>query len=106
MKEIFARGPISCCTSWTDDIKYNYQSGIFASANNRTKCDHLVAVMGFGKEQGTGYWIAQHSAGSSWGEKGYYRIKRSSYLSKGEFNLGIEKHCSWAMPRITSTIEK
>jgi hypothetical protein len=103
MKEVFARGPVACCTAWPDDIKYHYTAGIFASASNRSVCDHLVAIIGFGEENGVRYWIAQHSAGSSWGESGYYRIKRSSSLKRGEFNLGIERGCSWAMPQLTSS---
>ena len=34
----------------------------------------------------------------SWGEDGFFRIKRSSALSEGEYNLGIEEFCSWVMP--------
>ena len=63
MKEVFARGPVACCTAWPDDIKYHYTAGIFASASNRSVCDHLVAIIGFGEENGVRYWIAQHSAG-------------------------------------------
>jgi len=102
MKELFARGPIACCTAWPDEIKYHYHSGIFAASSNRTVCDHGVTVVGFGEEKGIGYWIVQHSGGSAWGESGYYRIKRSSSLKAKEYNLGLEKRCSWAMPYVDS----
>jgi len=101
-KEVFARGPISCCTAWPDEIKYHYHGGIYAASSNRTACDHIVTVVGFGEEQGIGYWIVQHSAGSAWGEFGYYRIKRTSSLLANEHNLGLEKRCSWAMPYVDS----
>eukprot|EP01047_Picozoa_sp_COSAG01_P021819 COSAG01_NODE_1277_length_10932_cov_18.121942_13_plen_214_part_00 len=71
MKEIFARGPVSCCMATRlsydpsmpdQSLEQFYTGGIFVSTtNNRTACDHIVAVIGYGSEGDTNYWAVQNS---------------------------------------------
>jgi C1A family cysteine protease len=99
-KEVFARGPISCCMACPDEFEA-YKGGIFVANTNRTICDHIVTVVGFGGEADQAYWQVQNSFGSVWGEQGFFRIKRTSALNLdlGEHNLGIEQYCAWMMPK-------
>jgi C1A family cysteine protease len=48
-----------------------------------TSIDHGVLVVGYGTESGTDYWLLKNSWGTTWGEKGYFRILRSSATGPG-----------------------
>jgi C1A family cysteine protease len=71
-----------------DASKFDYySSGIM----NGSGCyagspDHGVAVVGWGEEDGTKYWIVKNSWGEDWGENGYVRILR------GENACGVEDY--------------
>jgi len=56
----------------------NYKGGIFAGcpATNANELDHAVVIVGYGVSNGTKYWLVKNSWGSTWGEKGFIRIKR------------------------------
>jgi cathepsin L len=62
------------------DTRYfqSYSSGILDSATCGTTLDHAVEIVGYGTENGVDYWNVRNSWGSSWGENGYVRIKKTS----------------------------
>lgn len=54
-----------------------YETGIYAGCNQTVSdVDHVVMSLGYGEENGVGYWIIQNSWGVTWGEAGYMRLLR------------------------------
>ena len=61
----------------------SYSSGVFENANCGTGLNHGVTAVGYGSDQGEGYYIVRNSWGASWGEKGYIRMSRKVQASTG-----------------------
>ena len=47
------------------------------------KINHWVELVGEGTEGGTAYWLGRNSWGTTWGNGGFFKIK------KGGQNLGV-----------------
>jgi len=86
-KEIFNRGPISCGIDAGPLL--NYESGVIHHRWSLMQ-DHVVSVVGWGKDGDTSYWIVRNSWGEFWGEMGYVRVAFGS--------LALERSCAWAVP--------
>ena len=71
-KEIYARGPISCGIDASAILEY--QSGIAVHKGLLETVDHVISVVGWGKENDQQYWIVRNSWGEYWGEMGYIRV--------------------------------
>ena len=94
MKEIYARGPITCAIAVPDDL-LEYKGGVYEDKTGVIWPSHAISVAGWGEtEDGVKYWIARNSWGTYWGENGWFRIVR------GTNNLGIESECTWAVPKV------
>jgi len=96
---IVSTGTISAAFSVYDDM-YAYKSGVYARDTQREqerRGRHAVAVIGYGVERGTQYWIFANSWGPAWGEAGYGRI------AIGTNNVGFEDRMSYANPELPST---
>ena len=51
MREIYARGPITCSFAAMDDLVYSYRGGLYTDPKNYTKddVDHDIEVRGGGR---------------------------------------------------------
>ena len=71
-----------------------YFSGIFNDPGcNANKCqlDHGVLLVGYGTENGQGYWLIKNSWGAKWGEEGYIKV------AKGVNNCDILQFASYPL---------
>merc|ERR1719440_298161 len=98
MKEIFARGPISCNLNADDRFMYNYSEvvqqheGVYTDEKTFNATDHIVEVAGWGETlSGLKYWVVRNSWGTYWGQSGWFKIRRGVNQ-----NL-IEEACDWAV---------
>ena len=93
MKEIYARGPITCGIAVPQSFM-DYTGGIYKDESGDVEKVHAISVVGWGEENGEKYWIGRNSWGNYWGEEGWFRIAR------GINNLAIESECQWAVPKV------
>lgn len=90
--EIFARGPVA--TTINAGPLRDYEGGILDDDTASTQTNHIVSIIGFGKDADSGkeYWIIRNSWGEYWGEMGFARI------ASGKNMLGMEDHVAWVTP--------
>jgi len=85
MKEIYARGPITCGIDAGPILEYT--GGVYVGEGSQV--DHVISVVGWGTDSEAGrYWIIRNSWGEYWGEFGYMRSAFGSLL--------VEDQCAWA----------
>jgi len=81
--EITTNGPVEA-----DFIVYsdflNYKSGVYVQTSSDMLGGHAVKVIGYGTENGVDYWLCQNSWTATWGDSGFFKIR------KGTDECGIE----------------
>ncbi|XP_047326917.1 cysteine protease XCP1-like, partial [Impatiens glandulifera] len=73
-----------------------YRGGVF-DGNCGTQLDHGVTAVGYGTNKGLDYITVKNSWGTSWGERGYIRMKRKT--GKPEGICGINKMASYPVKK-------
>ncbi len=78
---LYETGPLAIALN--ADYLSSYVSGVFDLSS--TKCpssgiNHAVTLVGYGYDSSSGldYWLVKNSWGVSWGESGYFRIRRGN----------------------------
>lgn len=83
--QLVKNGPIAIGFEVLDDFM-QYKGGIYHHTalvnrwNPFEETNHAVLLVGYGSDAATGekYWIVKNSWGTSWGESGYFRIRRGT----------------------------
>jgi len=86
MTEIYQNGPIETTMFMYDDLE-TYKEGIYTVVSSNYLNNHAVKVIGWGVENNVKYWIISNTWNTTWGEKGFFRIK------KGTNESNIETQC-------------
>ena len=76
-RKMLEYGPVATSIDLYDDLRA-YKSGIYEyDGVSKLSAGHIVVLVGWVDDQKVkngGYWIVKNSAGSYWGENGYFRI--------------------------------
>jgi C1A family cysteine protease len=88
-------GPVSVAVQANSYTFQFYKSGIISSTACGTSLNHGVTAVGYGTENGMGYWIVRNSWGPNWGEGGYFRVMRD--MISGPGICGINKMNSYPL---------
>ena len=73
---ILKRGAIVSCFNMYSDF---YTGGVYSKGRGaEERGGHAVATIGWGTDNGVDYWLAENSWGPTWGENGYFRIRRGT----------------------------
>ena len=81
---LLQQGPGTIGIDASSDEFRSYSSGIFSAACSAD--NHAVILVGAGTtEDGIDYWLVRNSWGTSWGDKGYIKVKIDDSNSKSCF---------------------
>lgn len=83
--ELVLSGPMAVAFEVYNDFMF-YKEGIYHHTGLKDEfnpfelTNHAVLLVGYGKdpESGEKFWIVKNSWGTSWGEDGYFRIRRGT----------------------------
>jgi cathepsin X len=95
--EIYSRGPIACdimVTQRFETFVPTVEEPIFSQKRLFTIPNHVIQVTGWGVHNGTEYWIARNSWGTSWAQNGFIKIAMHAD------NLGLEHSCTFGVPTL------
>lgn len=77
MTELSTNGPFEVAFNVYADFM-SYSSGIYHHTTGSYEGGHAVKLVGYGAENGVKYWICANSWDTTWGEKGFFRIRRGN----------------------------
>ena len=70
----------------------NDRSGIYVQTTGKYLNNHAVVILGYGTEGGVDYWLMANTWNESWGENGFFKIRR------GTNEVHIESETYGGMP--------
>jgi cathepsin F len=76
---LYSTGPLAVALN--ANPLQTYSSGILDLTSTQcptSSINHAVTMVGYGNASGKDYWLVKNSWGKSWGESGYFRIRRGN----------------------------
>ncbi|KRY42887.1 Cathepsin B [Trichinella spiralis] len=97
MNEIYTHGPVVAGFIVYEDFTY-YISGIYQQTTYVAMGGHAIRIIGWGEENGIPYWLIANSWNTTFGEKGFFRIRR------GTNECRIESEVYTGIPKLRLTL--
>ncbi|XP_024025693.1 cathepsin B-like protease 2 [Morus notabilis] len=92
MAEVYKNGPVEVDFTVYEDFAH-YKSGVYKHITGSVMGGHAVKLIGWGtSDTGEDYWLVANQWNRSWGDDGYFKIRR------GTNECGIEKDAVAGMP--------
>ncbi|EYB96064.1 hypothetical protein Y032_0154g3018 [Ancylostoma ceylanicum] len=99
-QEIYKNGPVVAGFDVYTDFLH-YKKGIYVHTSGYKSGAHAVKVIGWGRENGTDYWLIANSWNSDWGDNGmYFSISSlySNFKPPRVIAFRLLPHTSWKEP--------
>jgi cathepsin B len=75
--EISTNGPIEGAFTVYEDF-LTYKSGVYTHQTGQALGGHAIRILGYGTDSGVDYWLIANSWNETWGDNGYFKIKRGT----------------------------
>lgn len=92
MTEISTNGPVEASFTVYEDF-LTYKEGVYAHVTGENHGGHAVRMLGYGVDNGTKYWLLANSWNETWGDNGFFKMKR------GTNECNIEESVSTGIPK-------
>lgn len=100
MAEVYKNGPVEVAFTVYEDFAH-YKSGIYKHLTGDVMGGHAVKLIGWGtSEEGEDYWLVANQWNRSWGDDGYFKIRR------GTNECGIEEAAVAGLPSTKNVIRE
>ncbi|KAL7200195.1 hypothetical protein ACSBR1_032172 [Camellia fascicularis] len=100
MAEVYKNGPVEVSFTVYEDFAH-YKSGVYKHMTGDVLGGHAVKLIGWGTtEDGEDYWLLANQWNRSWGDDGYFKIKR------GTNECGIEEDVTGGLPSSKNLIKE
>ncbi|PIA60895.1 hypothetical protein AQUCO_00300424v1 [Aquilegia coerulea] len=100
MAEVYKNGPVEVAFTVYEDFAH-YKSGVYKHITGGVMGGHAVKLIGWGtSDDGEDYWLIANQWNKSWGEDGYFKIRR------GTNECGIEEDVVAGLPSTKNMIRK
>ncbi|XP_042502172.1 cathepsin B-like protease 3 isoform X1 [Macadamia integrifolia] len=100
MAEVYKNGPVEVSFTVYEDFAH-YRSGVYKHVMGDVMGGHAVKLIGWGTtEDGEDYWLLANQWNRSWGDDGYFMIRR------GTNECGIEEAAVAGLPSSKNLIRK